>query len=787
MSTKEELREKVHRARDAGQVVLRWPALVRGAEYLIRMLLGGMLAGAEILGGYAPFALGLTAACGPGPEGLSALLGSCFGYLCFRGFPDALPWAAACILTFSVAFAFYDIRLYRHSWFMPSVAALLGGVIQFVYRSGQLAGTTQYVCFVTQLLLTWAAAYFYRLALSPSERESAESAARQRVSLYILGCTALVALADVRPAGVSLGGLGGALAVVIAAWKGGAGAGAAAGVCAGLSMDLALGLTPQYTMAFAFAGLLAGVFRGQGRLTAALAHVLANGAAVLWSWESGPRLDVLYEVFAASVIFMVLPERSLCRICAQLGRESAAAAEERSRAYVREQLAGTANAFRELYDSLRVSFRRVAPNDADASGVFHRAANRVCVLCALRDHCWQREYPSTMNALNDGLPQMLRRGRGLAEDFPQHFRSKCLNFPLLLATANEELTALRYRRQFQSRARESREAVCRQYGILARSLEQAARQLESEPVHDPARERRLRQHLASLGQEGGAAVWYDRAGRLIAEVTGPEPEQWRGSAAREKLEHLLRVSLNEPREHQQGDLTTLRWCQCEPLMAVAGVSARTKEGQAVSGDAGAWFRTEEGILFVLLCDGMGSGEDARRESTLAIGLLERFLRSGMEPEDALNTLNSALALRWEEEGGFTTIDLFSLDLCTGEAGFYKLGAAPTYVRRRGTVTRISGGTMPAGLNTGEGGADVSRLRLEPGDSVVLVSDGIADTGEDGWIRQALARYDGSDPKSLSAELVQESARREGATDDCTAVVLTVKARERAEQTSSEAS
>lgn len=212
-------------------------------------------------------------------------------------------------------------------------------------------------------------------------------------------------------------------------------------------------------------------------------------------------------------------------------------------------------------------------------------------------------------------------------------------------------------------------------------------------------------------------------------------------------------------------------------MAVAGVSARKKNGETVSGDAGAWFKNDDGNLFVLLCDGMGSGPDAHRESTLAIRLLEKFLRAGVEPEDALRTLNSALALRGETEGGFTTIDLFQLDLFTGEAGIYKLGAAPTYIKRKGLVSRVTGASFPAGLNGGENsGPDVARLRLEDGDCAVLVSDGVTAGEEDGWLKTALAAFDGTDPKGLAGLIMEESARREGATDDRTAVVLAVKRR-----------
>lgn len=784
MSTKEELRGKAQKVRselrDTGRVVLRLPVLVRTAEVLIRFLLGCMLAGAEIFGGYAPFGVGLVAASGSGTGAFAALLGACFGYLIFRGFGAGLPYVAACILTFSVSFAFFDVRLFRRTWFMPAISAALCGVTGFVYLAGQLTTAAQGVFFATELLLVGASAYFYRVAFSPwDEPEEDSLTPRQSASLLILGCTLLISLASVRLWGeISLGCLAAALAVMIAGWKGGAGTGAAVGICAGLAMDLSLGQAPHYTMAYGFSGLMTGVFFRQGKLFATLTYVLSNASVVLWLWGDEPGLSILYEVFIASVVFLVLPDRLLRRAAVFFTREQAVQQEEnRAQAYVKEQLNRTADAFRELYDGLRSSFRRVASNDADGTGVFHRAANKVCVRCALQDRCWQREYASTMNALNDALPAMIQRGRGEAEDFPMHFRSRCLSFPLLLATANQELTALLYRRQFQSKARESRAAVCRQYGLLAKSLDQAARRLREEPVRDGAREKKLRQHLALLGFEGEAEVWYDPAGHLVVEASGRELANLKTAEETQRLSALLGVPLSTPEERRDGRRPSLRWRQAEPLMAVAGVSARSKSGETVSGDAGAWFKNEDGGLFVLLCDGMGSGPAAHRESSLAIRLLEKFLRAGISPEEALRTLNAGLALRGEAEGGFTTVDLFHLDLFTGEAGVYKLGAAPTYVKRKNLVSRVTGSAFPAGLNNGESaGADVARLRLEAGDCVVMVSDGVTAGEDDGWIKTALTAFDGTDPKGLAALLMEESARREGATDDRTAVVLAIKAR-----------
>jgi len=167
---------------------------------------------------------------------------------------------------------------------------------------------------------------------------------------------------------------------------------------------------------------------------------------------------------------------------------------------------------------------------------------------------------------------------------------------------------------------------------------------------------------------------------------------------------------------------------------------------------------------------MGSGPEANRESTLAVRLLEQLLQAGVEAPRALTTLSSALALRGEETGGFTTVDLLQLDLFSGEGELFKLGAAPTYIKKGNEVQRLSGKSLPAGLAEGESTAlDRFTLRLAPGDCVLMISDGVCPGPEDGWLRERLAQFDGTSPKDLARELVTQN--RKDATDDRTALVI----------------
>ena len=359
-----------------------------------------------------------------------------------------------------------------------------------------------------------------------------------------------------------------------------------------------------------------------------------------------------------------------------------------------------------------------------------------------------------------------------AADFPRHFADRCIHFPGLLAAVNEELTALFYRRQYDARIRESRAAVCRQYAQLSDLLGDAAAELGRELTPDGIGSRRLRQRLSELKLDVRACVYRDGRGLMRVEAEGTDCAALARPSRLKDLSATLGVPLRVELEGE-GAVSLL---QQEPLMAVAGVAARKKSGETVSGDAGTYFKRHDGKLYLLLCDGMGSGPDANRESTLAVRLLEQLLQAGVDAKRALATLSSALALRGEETGGFTTVDLLQLDLFTGEGELYKLGAAPTYVKKGGNVQRLTGKSLPAGL--AEGGADALdcfTLRLSPGDCVLMASDGVADRQEDGWLRERFAAFDGASPKDLARELVTHDLK--AATDDRTALVVRIDDRE----------
>jgi len=771
MATGETFRVRFAHARAeavrSGRVVLgmRMVEYVAGAASYF--LLSAVLAGGRIFEYSAPFALALVGGAGSGANAAAALAGASFGYLMLMGMVDGLRYVSAAILTFAVAFAFYDVKVYRLPWAMPTVTAVMNGCTGFIYLSQKGWRAQDVIWFALEMVLTALAAYSFRAALEPTKDIRGQD---RRLGGAFLLAAVLVSLADLNIfADISLGRMLAGVMVLACAWQGGAGLGAALGVGLGLALDLMAGRV-LYAMAFGVAGLAAGLWRSERRWHTGVRFVLAEAAGVLWLWNNGLELAILYEGVGACILFLLIPGSFMRRLGAQLIRAEGMSADGRATEYLCARLDATSRAFRTLYESLRSSFQRPTVNEEDTAVVFDRAADRVCRKCELRGTCWERDYVTTVNALNDATQSMLDRGRGEAADFPNHFSSRCVRFSDFLSAINEELTALLYRRQYNSRIRDSRQAVCRQYRQISDILEEAAAELGQELTPDLPRERRVRQHLAVLGLEGEVAVFYDRDRHLRLRIGGPARRSLSGAQEIKVLSDLLGVSM---RKEEDTDDRYLLLVQNEPLMALAGIAAGKKDGETVSGDAGTWFKRPDGQLYVLLCDGMGSGPAANRESGLAVRLLEQFLKAGVETENALIILNSALSLRGEEEGGFTTVDLLQVDLFTGQAAVYKFGAAPTYVRTRDGVRRITGNTLPAGVSAqGSIRPDCTRLKLGPGDCVLMVSDGVCIAGEDEDLRTRLASFDGESPKELARALICDSSGA-GAADDRTALLIRI--------------
>ena len=216
----------------------------------------------------------------------------------------------------------------------------------------------------------------------------------------------------------------------------------------------------------------------------------------------------------------------------------------------------------------------------------------------------------------------------------------------------------------------------------------------------------------------------------------------------------------------------------EPRYTIlSAVSRAVKENEKISGDNFSLEEYNQSQAIMMIADGMGSGEQACKDSQAVIEFMERFLEAGFQKEKAFTMVNGAIA---SQNGcsNLTTLDLCAINLLTGDAEFIKAGAAPSYIKRGRRVDEISADTLP--LGSMEDLCPMTQgVRLTDTDLLVMVSDGISDAIEDAGVHKLKELISGnaiSNPKELSDYILQYAINCQGGRirDDMTVLVCCIK-------------
>ena len=745
---------------------------------LLYLLLGFTMACGRVLERGAPLGMALVAASPPSLSGVFALLGASLAYLTGGGLEWGIRYIAASVLMYTIAFIFQELSVYKQRFFMPSCTAFVMAMTSFLGSfSVNAASAPMAAELFLETVIAFGACYFFREALLGNSHESESAELRYSVSVMITAACILMSLSGIVILKIlSVGKLFALIIVMSSAMKGGMLTGAAVGTVLGLAMDLSGEGVPFYTMAYSFSGLLSGVFGKHGKVLFVISFIISGALAVVCVWSREPHLDSLFETFCASVIFMVLPSKLLSEFGLMLQYMEKGSGEFGLRRFVAKRVKNLSEAYEELFETVRKNVEEQY-NDENIARVFDRAADEVCANCKHKNRCWNLEYVDTLSAMNDATKSMIANGSLTVDDLPGFFREKCSGLPAFVAAVNGELRGLSYRRQLRLRLSENRSIAWGQYMDVAQVLDSVARELGSINGAEPLAEKRLLRYLKSLEIDAEASVYRDAGGRLRVVIErGRLSPLTKDPSCLEKLSELVGVRLCSATELSE-NCSRLSLLEAEPLAVSVGIAALKKKGEAVSGDRGSYFKTDAGVLCVILSDGMGCGDEAARDSNQVVSILEKFLRSGLDPAVAMKILNSVMLLKSSDSWGFATVDLMCVDLFSGETCFYKYGAAPSYVKSGKSIRQIKGESLAAGLSMGEGSApDIVRMRLQPGSTAVIASDGVIADRDDKWLKELLNK-ELSDMKLLARAVLKEAEKLYGTSDDMT--VVTVRVEERA--------
>ncbi|SEJ39462.1 DNA-binding response regulator, OmpR family, contains REC and winged-helix (wHTH) domain [Arthrobacter sp. yr096] len=201
---------------------------------------------------------------------------------------------------------------------------------------------------------------------------------------------------------------------------------------------------------------------------------------------------------------------------------------------------------------------------------------------------------------------------------------------------------------------------------------------------------------------------------------------------------------------------------------VAGAFRPTR---SVGGDFYDWYQTSDG-MHLTFADAMGKGMGA----ALIAATVRAVMRSVADTpavDQAFGSASTTIASDIGQSGSFVTMFHGRLDGPSGKLSYIDAGhGLALHIPVEGTAKRLVSAGPPVGILDGQHWA-ASELQLEPGDSLVIVSDGVLDAHnslDEFMVNVEKAARNGTSSEEVCAALL-ELAPAATAEDDVTAVVV----------------
>lgn len=536
-----------------------------------------------------------------------------------------------------------------------------------------------------------------------------------------------------------------------------------------------LGVSGVYAVAFGLSGLGAGLLFNLGT-----AYALVFGGVLLGAWSGYAAglegfLSTFPEYLIAATLYAPLckgvepeasPERE--RQITESARDmvgTVALKYQGSRSSSLDGLESSLSALGALMKGYTAEHKPLTEDEL--YGITVGIAERCCDGCdSLRLCRSQNISPCLKNA--EKIAKKLFSGAKINRDDINTDTEFCKMAEMLA----DEINRGAARAELDNKRRHEEEMSAEEYELISRmicevrladSLERAPADELNQPLSEVAR---------SFGFEDGVFKAFGKRRRHF--IFAAEDEGGKRISSEELrlgIEAAAGVKLGNPEYYRNGKMALMECTAARSYSVECATASKSGSAKEVSGDTLSVFESSDERFFALISDGMGKGKLARDTSGFVAAFLERALDFGASRDTVLHLLNNAMLRRREECSA--TVDLFELDLLTGEATFVKSGSAPSFIKRGSSIFRIKSSTAPLGLMRS---IDSEKIRVEvrEGDLLFMLSDGVAQSAEESpWLLELLSRKPKGNLKEYAELIIKEAVKYSNSADDMSVIVAKI--------------
>ncbi len=534
---------------------------------------------------------------------------------------------------------------------------------------------------------------------------------------------------------------------------------------------LAFGVSPER---FFLYGIVLTLFQKSGRLAGAcafLAVFFAYGYVDgIYTLETSALVQSVLSALLPVLLFILLPAPLIRELENRLvyyrEKHLSRIAINRNRAAIGQQLFELSSVFREI----QATFAALGTTEAEEGAkeyIRTCVVESVCKTCPQYRACQRKKVFTELSKVID---VGCLKGKTNLIDLPRSVADVCVNQNGILRAVNRQIGEYKRYMTETENAAAGRNLLAGQAQGVSEILKNLALE-QSEPLRIYTdKERRFNNALLRAGIVCSEVLVYGSEEDITLSLItyGKADVKTIAAVATELFGETMTIS-------KRLTLGADKYCcilhKRPRFDAAFGVATVKKAGEAASGDSHSVIKIDERRFLVVLSDGMGSGEYARRISESTVSLLESFYRAKMPADSVLSSINKLLTFSKEET--FACVDIAVVDLDSGRADIVKIGSPMGFILSDNTVKVLESGSLPLGILDSLR-PDSATYGLGENDILLFLSDGITDAfGSATDLYDALKSIPIHNPQQLADLLLDSALKAYGgvAKDDMTAVAV----------------
>ena len=551
------------------------------------------------------------------------------------------------------------------------------------------------------------------------------------ISVVFLGILAVLGIGTFNVAGIYLRSVVSIYVCLLAAYLQGAGLAAAVSLAMGFACVLG-GAEPIYMANIGLCALVAGAMRKLKKPGIIFGFLAADALMTFYINQPATVILPLVDAGIASLGFLLTPRKVMEFLGKYVDANLRRSWEQRLHGKRFQELTiGRLKEMSHVFSNASQVFAATVEK-SKCDGIAYMIGGipeAACADCMFFKTCWDREFADTFGLMQRLYAKYEKRGSITERDLGQAFSKRCLHADKVIRAAKDVFSKFHTNSQWENKVLESRAAVGSQLRGVARVIDSLAKDVQVDIEFKDDIEENLKMQLETAGVSVKEVTAELSNGNMQVNLS------LRGCGGRgycqSKIQDLVSDACGVPMQKVRDigvcgvrKYCTLRYEQARSFSLLTGVASVPKEGNRVSGDAHSFEGLKDGRYMLLLCDGMGSGEKAHKESGAAVSLMEDFYRANFDDKTILDTINKLLLLSSSDEI-YSTMDLCMVNLIDGRARFTKIGAPHSYLVRGDSVKKLAAASLPMGILDEFKPAKYD-MQLEDGDIILMFTDGIAD-------------------------------------------------------------